>query len=562
MGIEGTRWVRWVAGIGLVAILAVYLHQVWIYRVYTNDDAYISFRYSRFLALGRGPYFNEGEHVEGYTNLSLMVLMAGVARWGGDAMVPVAAKLVGVLSGAVAILLVFVATRSLLRNSLPRGSLIDGLSLAAAGLVAVSPGFAVNATSGLETSLYSAFLIGAVTLGVAETMRSRWMGSGLAFAAAVLTRPEGIALAFVFYLTQAILGVVPMWREPGPRISRIVADQRLRAVLSNVSLVAAITGSHLLFRLVFYDGEWLPNTYYAKAGGFWGYGAGAYVWEALSPTVFGIAGLALCLAGLLFFRPRMHTAGLSVAAVAAAGWALPFVTGTDWMLGWRLVIPYLPMAACTLMLGWAWSFQRLPRAWIPIGLVFALACVPASWALQHPTRQAFRYNVELRARGYETGHAALADWLRNHAASDGDAAALMDIGIVGYRCIDQRIIDVTGLTDRFIARSPGPFLDKEYDPGYILDQHPRFIVLTLTAPGRAYERPEPDVRFSFWIPAERRLYEDARFQRSYARQRRPKSDSDDWLEALAARLGAERIFEHAHPGKHYLLAVFERKPEG
>ncbi len=36
----------------------------------------------------------------------------------------------------------------------------------------------------------------------------------------------------------------------------------------------------------------------------------------------------------------------------------------------------------------------------------------------------------------------------------------MDIGIIGYECIDQRILDITGLTDRYIAQSPGEFLDK------------------------------------------------------------------------------------------------------
>ena len=31
----------------------------------------------------------------------------------------------------------------------------------------------------------------------------------------------------------------------------------------------------------------------------------------------------------------------------------------------------------------------------------------------------------------------------------------------------------------------------------------------------------------------------------------------DWKAGLAHRFGAVRIFEHAHPDKYYLLAVFE-----
>jgi hypothetical protein len=54
----------------LVALLAaatvlVYVAHAAYFRHYVNDDAYITFRYSRFLTLGRGPHFNIGEHVEG-----------------------------------------------------------------------------------------------------------------------------------------------------------------------------------------------------------------------------------------------------------------------------------------------------------------------------------------------------------------------------------------------------------------------------------------------------------------------------------------------------------------
>ncbi len=40
-----------------------------------NDDAFITFRYSKFLTLGYGPCYNVAEHVEGYTNFLTMILM-------------------------------------------------------------------------------------------------------------------------------------------------------------------------------------------------------------------------------------------------------------------------------------------------------------------------------------------------------------------------------------------------------------------------------------------------------------------------------------------------------
>src|SRR4051812_31073218 len=87
--------------VGLALVIALYLIHVRIFWHYVNDDAYITFRYSRFLATCHGPYFNLGEHVEGYTNFLLMLLLAPVFSIGGESAVPIAAKLIGIASGIV-----------------------------------------------------------------------------------------------------------------------------------------------------------------------------------------------------------------------------------------------------------------------------------------------------------------------------------------------------------------------------------------------------------------------------------------------------------------------------
>jgi hypothetical protein len=134
----------------------------------------------------------------------------------------------------------------------------------------------------------------------------------------------------------------------------------------------------------------------------------------------------------------------------------------------------------------------------------------------------------------------------------------MDIGIVGYLCIDQPILDLSGLTDRFIAKSGGSLLRKRYDPEYVLERKPRFVVLTLTADGWYYQPPPPGTKYQFWTRVERRLYKDEEFRARYRhRPAVPADDGDDWRDALARRFGAVRVFEHAHPGAYYLLAVFD-----
>ncbi len=183
---------------GIALALGVFLLQVVWFWHYTNDDAYISFRYSRFLAEGRGPYFNLGEHVEGYTNFLLVLVLAPVARWlGPDAVAP-AAKTVGVLSGALALVAAaWLAQRVLRHAGSGRGTAALG-GVLAAGLVGVDPSFSLNATSGLETTFFSLWITAGVLVGTLEATRGRWLGSGLLFAAAILTpTPDAVTMALV-----------------------------------------------------------------------------------------------------------------------------------------------------------------------------------------------------------------------------------------------------------------------------------------------------------------------------------------------------------------------------
>ena len=66
---------------------------------YVNDDAYITFRYARSLAEGKGPYWNPGERVEGYSNPVQMLLAAGTIGLAGAERAPEWIKRSGILWG-------------------------------------------------------------------------------------------------------------------------------------------------------------------------------------------------------------------------------------------------------------------------------------------------------------------------------------------------------------------------------------------------------------------------------------------------------------------------------
>ena len=548
------------AAVGLLLALGVYTAHAFSFRHYVNDDAYITFRYSRFLWQGLGPYYNAGEHVEGYTNFLLMLLMVPVLALGGEAALPTAAKVVGVIGGALSLLLAFWLVLVLKDG---RGLSLESVlaGTVAAGLVSVSPAFAVNSVSGLETTLFGACVTAGVFLAALGARRDRWCGSGLAFAAAVLTRPEGPLVFAVHWVVQAASQPAATARLARvlvrPRAWRQMREDGTASRLAlDAALVTGVFLVHVAFRRLAYDGEWLPNTYHAKAGGFWAIGAWQYVADGILSPLGGVLGVAAALAGLVLGRALPRRA-LPAVAVAVAGAALPFVVGTDWMLGQRLLMPFVPLAAVVVAIGWwglvTWMIAKPAWAGPALGLVVVLLL----WFVQSPARAAYLHDTAIRARGYHEGHEELARWLCRDATRPRDTVALMDIGIVGYRCIDRTILDITGLTDRFIAKSPGMFLDKRYDVRYILDRRPSVVIVVLWQPGDP-DRPMRSVRLAPWTRVEGLLLESPEFRRWYRSASRPPAPGEPWLDALANGIGAAQVFLHAYPGRYYLLAAFRR----
>jgi hypothetical protein len=125
---------------------------------------------------------------------------------------------------------------------------------------------------------------------------------------------------------------------------------------------AAVVGAHLVFRRLCYDGEWVPNTFFAKAAG-----TGdrlEYVRHGLSHPFLGPAGLVAALIGWLI-EPRTLRVVLVAGGIGLVGGALPLVTGADWMLGYRLIAPFLPAMGAVVVVGWPrsrWSRRSRVRS--------------------------------------------------------------------------------------------------------------------------------------------------------------------------------------------------------
>jgi arabinofuranosyltransferase len=448
----------------LLAAAAAFMAYMAVYQV---DDVFIVYRYARNLAAGHGFVFNVGERVEGVTCFLWTVLLAAVSALGLP--LPAAAP---VLSAACGL-----ATLALLARAHAE---VEGRSelaprdLLAPALLATSPGFAYWSVGALETVPFALLLTLALReharfLVAAESPYPRrsawWLG------AASLMRPETPLIVAALALERLIAA-----REPAAQRALVLARWLLP--------IAACFAPFLLFRRAYF-GDWLPNTYYAKTGvplpalvadglAYTGRFAGS-----LAPTFGSFEGrdwlpwlgwllLLFVLAyGLARRALRAYACGALALGVAIA------LEGGDWMVLHRFWVPALP--ALALIAGHGLLRLAGKRHGRVLSAAIALALMTQGVAVALRERNGGR-GLAVNGVGYQRAHVVIAKYLRDHG-QPGDAVALMDVGLIGWYAPQLNVIDITGLTDRAIARAPGGFLNKRFKVGALFARNPRFLVL-------------------------------------------------------------------------------------
>lgn len=375
---------------------------------YTVDDAFVLARYATRLGTGHGWTFVDGPATDGVTG-PLGVVPGALAALGGlDAVL--AAKVAGLLGAALAAGL---AVRRARKRAI--GPLA---AYAACGFVAASSTLGVWGSAGLETGLAT---LAATGLGLAVTARPPRIGWAIVSAAALpALRPELVPFAAVL-----VLGLLRRDRGAGLRVGLALA----------LALAAVALGRGLAF------GSPLPMALAAKppviANG------ATYVVSALA---FCAGGFALVPAALGAQRSgRVRWVG--GALLTHVGSVL--VAGGDWMPGYRLLCPVLPLYAWMVGVGVA-ELARDRRAGPRIAVAVAtLACVL-------PALDLVAQVGPLRAAGAsrEIEGRALAAYLDAHASR----VALVDVGFLSWVGHFEPI-DLGGITDPAIARISAAHVD-------------------------------------------------------------------------------------------------------
>ncbi|HAL61529.1 MAG TPA: hypothetical protein DCP08_03870 [Chloroflexi bacterium] len=452
----------------VIAILVLLVHQGFYLRELgydAVDDAYISFRYAQNFARGHGLVFNIGERVEGYTNFLWTVLLALFI-------------LVGVEPGPVAMALgglFALGTMILLYGKFAQNSLVVSLSLL---LLAVDGSFALWSVGGMETAIFTFLLLSGIFAYLQEGEDERLaLLSGLLFALAALTRPEGVLVFAVTLLHRAL--------------HRLLVERRLLARLDLLRIFSflGLYGPYFLWRYNYY-GYLLPNTFYAKvtteevsaqvARGF-----------AHLRTFLGVhlGWLLIPLTLVPLLKRKVNFVWSYLVFVVSIYLSYIVYVGGDWSVG-RFFVPILPAFYLLVAMGadeaymslQTWFRERGQEGYLRgVGGLLALGGVLALFIFSSLGGEHEHFIRRFQAREATRARVTMGRWLREHLPPD-TFIAVDAAGQIPYYS-EMRTLDMFGVNDEHTAHmkvdtmgqgTPG---HEKFDFDYIMWRRPNLIIV-------------------------------------------------------------------------------------
>ncbi|HNS99075.1 MAG TPA: hypothetical protein PKL73_19110 [Polyangiaceae bacterium] len=433
------------------------------------DDGFISLRYAQRLLDGHGLTWNDGERVEGYSNLLWVLGCAGLGSLGIDLVN--ASRGLGLTSalGALAALsLSFSGHRHRLLAP-----------LVACVILALSGTLAIWSVGGLEAPMVACFLSWGLysvrrllSTPQAQIKKISYIFTSLPFALLCVTRPDGAWIALGMALGIAIFA---HGNEPhdGSRKRWVHAAGWL------LILPLGFVALQLLFRLSYY-GAWLPNPAHAKL-------AFSYErWVSGSRSLLDAAGpskallLLLGAALLPLVKDRQVRERILPFTPVFFGWLLYLVAiGGDIFPARRhLVVPLILSAhAIAETISWYRNRSERHRHWA------AIVCVGAT-ILFGIDQAKDPENLRASQERWEWDGQVIGTFFHRHFGPSGAMLASDSAGALPYFS-KLPTIDMLGINDRYLAThrpsdfGKGPLGHELGDGHYVWQRQPDLVVFGL-----------------------------------------------------------------------------------
>ena len=454
----------------LVLIVAIFVVHA-LSLNFTQDDAFISYRYVKNFINGHGLVFNPGERVEGYTNFLWIIILSIFARLGLD--VIIVSKILGVSAGAITLFLLYQISLNIFRKKDWFFPLFPSL------LLASNSAFAYWSISGLET----AFFVMAVLLSVYFYLINHRLV--IVFTAlSTLVRPEGVLIFVIILLHQLFF-----------------RKDKLKDSLFFLAGFVALLLPFFIFKILYY-GDILPNSFYAKTGFSLEYIKSGLEYFWLFSRHYALWGI-LYLLPILFYKNLDQKQKLFLLFIYIYTLYVILIGG-DVLMVHRFFLPVLPY----LYLFYVFSIEKLFLKFkrrslailISVSLIFLLLALtflfPRTWIKE----------VRRNELGLVGKMSFLAKSLSEYYGSDFSIAA-STIGALSYY-LDAKVVDMLGLTDKHISRHPekipgivSSWKERKFNTQYLLSLDPDFILFSTERKPSA--------------PAERALFLNSKFRENY-----------------------------------------------
>lgn len=457
----------WTTAAIVVPFAVMLALHAWYYLPFLSDDALISLRYADRLLDGDGLTWNDGERVEGYSNLLWILLVSALGLAGIDLVH--ATRVLGFASSLV-VMLALACTYS--REQRAARFLVPGVALS---FVALAAPIAVWAIGGLEQPLYGALLAIAIgslfrTLEPAAENRRPLLVLSLALGLLCLTRPDGpiftVAVGAALVLT-SLFG-------------------RKRVFNSSLLLVLALPAGFYVAQLAFrvwYYGELVPNTALVKLSPSgarwrdgWMYLAGGL--ETLLP--FSALAIGAILAATLTASNRAR--GISLLLIGSAWSVYVMFIGGDIFPAYRHLVPLVVVLAFALAEGASLAARALggrPAGLVAVAVATLLLFIPFGRAqfADKQNQRAVRERWEWECRD-------LALTLKRAFWRQQPLVAVTAAGCLPYWS-ELPSLDMLGLNDYYLPRHPPAdagtgFIGHELGEGkYVFERRPDLIVFNV-----------------------------------------------------------------------------------
>ncbi|HUR89896.1 MAG TPA: hypothetical protein VMZ74_12475 [Ramlibacter sp.] len=424
-----------------LVLLAGLVH-AWLYRAFQPDDTFIVLVYAKNLLAGNGLTFN-GERVEGFSSALWTVLVAVAASPGFDLLLT-AKTLAFALYLATALVLARIASGLRPLGAWPPVALL--------AMFFALPPLALWASGALETLLFAFVLTLACYLYFRASYVTRaprdHVLAGLAFGALAWTRPEGIAY----------LGAVLAFELAHFVFARATNFRNMLRTVATALLAMALL---LVWRYTTY-GDWLPSTVSAKTGDLHSQVIRGEHYVRGFFTDYWWLVVAYLAATIVLLVRRGVLAGWALLAliVVTGDAAFTLFVGGDWMLGYRFLVPMLPLVISVIYLA---ASLRAPALVVIAILVSGAGVIQSANLLPAARAQAES----------DLGDIRMGEYIRDLHLPPQSRIAVLDAGAIPYYS-GLPAIDVAGLNNAHIAHLPGGFMAK-WDNDYVLAQQPQVV---------------------------------------------------------------------------------------